>query len=270
MKYGQNFRFGFFDIHPSDRVKAIKESGFSSLMQWWGDDFKKTDGDKIDITKYAKEYGLEYSALHAPSKNSSYIWKDCEIGEQKINEYMKVLEACGNIECPVMVMHLTHKLEFYEKNEIGVDRIQKLVDRGSELGVCVAIENTRRLDYNKYLFDAIDSKFLGACYDSGHNNCYTPNEDALTMFQNKIVVTHLHDNYGRSDDGREDDQHNLMGDGTVDWISIRKKILKVPLETISLESYCRPHSKFYGLSMQDFLNISFEKITSLIEKGTLI
>ncbi len=270
MKYGQNFRFGFYDIHPKDRMKAIKDAGFSSVMQWWGDDFEDCDGDKWDIASYAKDCNLTYSALHAPSNNSSAIWLDTDIGEQKFFEYMSVLEACNKLEASIMVMHLTHRLEFLDKSDIGIERIQKLANRGEELGVFVALENTRKLDYNAYVFNSVNSNFLKACFDSGHNNCYTPYEDAFTMFQDKIVLTHFHDNYGPQKDGAVCDLHNLMGDGTVDWLSIREKILTLSLDTICLESYCRPNSKYYGLSMSAFLELSYAKITTFIEKGIVL
>ncbi len=270
MQYGQNFRCGFYDYTVKERVNAIKNAGFSSIMQWWGDDFEKQDGAKEEVVKQAKDCGLSYSALHSRSNLSSDIWKDDICGERKLEEYINVLEMCNKIECPNMVVHTTYKQDFPKMQDVGLDRFFRLVKRATELGVVVAIENTRKLEYNKFLFQNINSKNLGLCYDSGHNNCYTKDEHPLELFHDKVVVTHLHDNFGGSYKVNNVDMHNLMGDGNVDFLNIRQSLLDLNLDTICLESYCNPHSKYYGLTMQEFLNLSYKKISTFMEKGELI
>lgn len=269
MNYGQNFRFGFFEIEAEKRMRAIKESGFNRIMMWWGDDFKNTDGDKFELVKLAFKYDLKFSALHASAINSSHIWINDNRRDIKINEYIKVLEQCNQIECPSMVIHLTHKHILYPASEIGLASIEKLLKAAEKQGVNLAIENTRFLDYNDYIYKNLSSPRLKCCFDTGHNHCYTPNNDVFEKYHDKIVVTHLHDNYGTNEIDELSDRHYLIGDGTINWLEIRKKLLTLNLDTINLESYCRPMSKYYGMSLEEYLKLSYLTVTNLMEKAII-
>lgn len=270
MNYGQNFRFGFYYAEPYKRMQAIKDAGFTHVMQWWGDAYEETDGDKYDICEYAKDCGLKYSALHAPSTRSSDIWINDEKRQSVVDMYINVVENCNRLHCPSMVMHLTKKFELYEPNEYGLDSISQILKVAEQQGVNVAIENTRFLMYNDYIFKNLKSDKLKACYDSGHNNCYTPDVDVIPKYADKIVVTHLHDNYGKNEIDQLSDQHNLIGSGTVDWIEVSKKLKKLNLDVINLESYYNYKNKVKPLGMVEYLNLSYKKIQSLMEKGILI
>jgi sugar phosphate isomerase/epimerase len=84
--------------------------------------------------------------------------------------------------------------------------------------VNVAFENLRRLGYLKYILSHVDSPRAGFCYDSGHHNCRTPNEDLLSQYGSRLMALHLHDNDG------SDDQHRLPFDGTTDWSATMRRI----------------------------------------------
>ena len=72
----------------------------------------------------------------------------------------------------------------------------RALEEAQAQGVNIALENTRFLRYNQYLYQRLNSPRLKFCFDSGHANCYTPQEDPLALFGDKLCTMHLHDNYG--------------------------------------------------------------------------
>jgi sugar phosphate isomerase/epimerase len=74
----------------------------------------------------------------------------------------------------------------------------------------IALENLRKPEYLDFLFDNIKSDKLKFCYDSGHNNCFTPEIDCLGKYGDKLIALHLHDNDGTCD------QHLLPFNGTME------------------------------------------------------
>ena len=57
MKKGIYSWFGY-PLPFIERIKLIKETGFESVMLWWGDDREALDGRKFDQPAIIKEFGL--------------------------------------------------------------------------------------------------------------------------------------------------------------------------------------------------------------------
>ena len=65
----------------------------------------------------------------------------------------------------------------------------------------------------KSAFAPLPRRALGFCYDSGHENAFTPTEDYLSQYGDILVAMHLHDNNGQSDGHLPP----LHPSGTVNW-----------------------------------------------------
>lgn len=141
---------------------------------------------------------------------------------------------------------------------LGLDRIKYLVELAEQKKVNIALENLRRPDYLQFVFENIQSDRLGFCYDSGHENCFTKGTDLLSLYGNKLMALHLHDNDGT------DDQHRIPGEGTINWDSIVRKIKSTTYRgSVSLE-VTNEFSKLYSeFSAQEFLKVANEKIKML-------
>ena len=267
MLLGQNFRFGFYSCPPEERMKAIKRAGFDSVMFWWGSEFDRTDAPKEVRFKLAKKEGLEVSTVHFPSTNAHWLWFPGDAGRVYAGQIVEAVEDCARYGIRNLVMHTTRQLTTQEPGPCGLENFKCVLDAAQREGVVIALENTRFLRYNQYIYDNFSSKYLGFCFDTGHANCYTPDEDPLEQFSEYLVTTHIHDNYGKngSPDGKiapsgRLDLHNLMGDGNIDFDAIFKRLKKLNVLEFNLESYCFEHSKYWGLSMDEFLKISFMKL----------
>ena len=115
-------------------------------------------------------------------------------------------------------MHLTSKSEAPAPNEIGIKRLQKIIDYAEEIGVRVAFENTKIKGYQEYVLNHITSDYVGICLDSGHLHAHFNDEFDFDLFINKIFCVHLHDNLG------EKDQHLIPFEGTIDWEWLTSKL----------------------------------------------
>jgi len=274
MELGQNYRCGFYDIPPAQRMEAIKRAGFDSTMLWWGEEYSKTDGTKEELYALAKKNGLNIHTVHFPSTYAHYLWLGGDEGSSYMKQLLQAIRDCGRLEIPNMVLHMTRKLITVPPNETGLEHMQTACKEAETQGIRIAVENTRFLKYNTYVYNNIDSPALKFCFDTGHANCYTHDEDPLGMFGSRLVTTHIHDNYGPAGhpDGLvapsgDKDLHNLIGDGNIDFQKLFERMQAQGNTVWNLESYCFKHSKYYGLTIDDYLSLSYKKLTSLIDSS---
>ncbi|MBQ0125887.1 MAG: sugar phosphate isomerase/epimerase [Clostridiales bacterium] len=260
--YGQNFRFGFYDIPAAERMSAIKRAGFDAVMFWWGDDFEETDTSRYSLFDLSQKAGLICNTVHFPSTHADYLWYDDERGTSIEEQFYGAVSDCRERQISNIVLHLTRKLITPPPNECGVVRFARMLDFAEKAGVKIAVENTRFLDYFRYLLKRTHSEAFGFCYDAGHNNCYTPNEDPLSEFGNLLCTTHIHDNSGLSD------EHHPMGEGNVDFDKVFSHLASLGATELNLESYCNKTSALYGkITMDDYLSQTFAKLKACAEKN---
>lgn len=259
MTLGQNFRFGYWQSPPLERMKAIRRAGFDDVMLWWGQEYAKQDGEPEQLWRMAREQGLAVRTAHFPSTNAHWLWLEGEPGQLYQAALIQALRDCGELKIEHLVVHTTRQLITPPPNALGVERMGRALEEAQAQGVNIALENTRFLRYNQYLYQRLNSPRLKFCFDSGHANCYTPQEDPLALFGDKLCTMHLHDNYGP----RAGDQHYPMGEGTVDFDALFRRLARMNPESYNLESYLSP--RFAGLSMQDYLNRCYRGLTARIQ-----
>ena len=268
VKKGQNFRCGFYDVPPEQRLDAIKSAGFDETMFWWGTEYEQTDGSRFQLFDYATRIGLGVNTCHFPSTNAHHLWFGGEQGSALVKQFTQACKECGERGIKNLVMHLTYRLVTPEPNEHGIVNFAKMLDAAEKYGVVIAIENTRFLAYNDLILQRFTSKNIGFCFDSGHANCYTPSEQPLEKYGNMLVTTHIHDNVGPV--GDKPDQHHLMGEGIVDFDKVFARLKHFGVERINLESYCNETSKYYGkLTCEEYLQLSYDTLTRQMQKSGL-
>jgi sugar phosphate isomerase/epimerase len=99
---------------------------------------------------------------------------------------------------------------------LGLRAICELVARAEQLGIIVAVENTRSPLHSDFVLSGIASPHLGLCYDSSHDFISGHSPCALLKkWGNRLVTTHLSDNEGTTDD------HYIPGDGRIDWKAVQ-------------------------------------------------
>ncbi len=265
-KKGQNFRCGFYDISPEKRLSAIKNAGFDETMFWWGDEYEDTDGSRYKLFDTAVKLGLEVNTCHFPSTHADYLWYNDVRADSYVKQFDAACKDCGERGIKNLVLHLTRRLITPEPNEYGVANFAKMLESAEKHGVVIAIENTRFLRYNDFILQRFKSGSIGFCYDTGHNNAYTPNESPLDKYGGMLVTTHIHDNVGAV--GCEPDQHHLMGEGNVDFDKVFAKLKRFNAKHYNLESYCNETSEYYGkLTLDNYLQLSYGKLDAQLKKS---
>lgn len=257
IKTGIYFWFGY-QIDNKERFKLIKEAGFDYVFLWWGDEFIDSDGDKILLPRMARAVGLEVENIHAPFKNTNFIWEENINAEDIVKRYAQCILDCSHHNIPTVVIHLTNGNSPPPPTLLGLDRIKYLIELAEQYGVNIAFENLKKPEYLRFVFSNIQSKRLGFCYDSGHENCYSKEMDLLGMYGDKLMALHLHDNDGT------DDQHRISGEGTIRWDSVVRKIKITRYSgAISLEVTNEFSKQYSGISAYQFLMEANKKVNNI-------
>lgn len=210
--------FGY-PIPTRERASMIREAGFDSVMIWWGDEYLPYTGEpKETLPDLFRASGLEVENVHMPYAGANHLWRDDLAGEAIFERCASCIEGCRTWNIPTAVMHPTSGDAPPPLSETGFERIRRLAEKAEECGVNLALENVRRPDYMEAVFSRVDSDRLKFCYDSGHENCFTPDLDVLETFGRRLVTMHLHDNNGKLD------QHLLPFDGTISWERVMKRL----------------------------------------------
>lgn len=199
------------EVSPLQTIAAIKQAGFSNVfLQWYNKDWACSQQQQFD---YAKEQGLNVTFIHLGYSQINHIWLDDEIGGSLVAQYKNDFAVCQSLGVNLVIMHLTKTPTAPEPSELGIQRLRTLADYAAKKGITIAFENTRHLQHFTYVLESVKSDNVGVCFDVGHSHvCFKQGFD-FDLYHNRILVVHLHDNDGLSD------QHLLPFDGTVDWSS---------------------------------------------------
>jgi len=251
--------FGYEHITEQNRYKMIRQAGFGGVaLLWWNEN---GESGCRKIAELARKADLFIENIHTPFMGVNNIWLDNIEGETYFKNYLKYVGDCAELEIPAMVIHPS---EGYNPptGALGLERMKRIVEAAERKNVNIAFENLQNNENLKLILSEIKSPNAGFCYDSGHQNCRTPNEDLLSEYGSRLMVLHLHDNVGFVTGANEEDQHILPFDGTIDWIKTMKKIAKtgysgaIGFETINL-------GKYNELSAEEFLCFAVERAKKL-------
>lgn len=240
--------FGY-PIDMKERFRLIKKAGFDGVLLWWSDENIDTDGIKERQPELALKNGLLIENVHLPFKEINDLWLDNINGDEYEKLIINNIRQCENFQIPTVVIHLTEGNNPPPVSEIGLNRIKKMVD---------IAENLRKSEHMDCAFQEISSSKLGLCYDSGHNNCFTPKRDFLKQYGDRLFALHLHDNDGI------DDLHMIPFDGNIEWYKIKSQIEDICYKGhISLEVVKRKQDKYENLSAEEFLRKAFISATKI-------
>lgn len=211
-----------FTKKSSEMVRLVSEIGFGAVSPSMPLDGK--DFDIAGIARAARESGVLLSALHAPFLCSAALWQDLgEKGELGEKELLSGIGLCEKYEIPVLVMHAWIGFEpSLGPSALGFERMDRVMKRAEQSGVCLAVENTEGEEYLEALLSRYEkSENFGFCYDSGHAHCYNGDRDLLSQYGDRLLFTHLNDNLGVSNPDAgispRDDLHLLPFDGNLNW-----------------------------------------------------
>lgn len=250
---------------PEEMASCLKKVGFDGAFLLWD--------EKEKIYRAARaldKAGLFMPSLHAPFVTMHTIWKENDpAGDDTIAVLKQCVDCCVDFEIPVLVCHAFIGFLDRTPTETGLSRLAPLMEYGIQKKVKIAFENTEGEEYLAAIMNRFaDCESLGFCWDTGHELCYNRAKDMMALYGDKLVSTHLNDNFGVT--GEEitwlDDSHVLPFDGVADWNGIADRLLKVgftnPL-TFELTRQNKPerhtHDGYAKWSVEEFFENAHER-----------
>lgn len=250
------FHHGWRKYEERDRLTAMREfaaNGAQHLV--FGDMlFKMLVGDctlAAVLHRQLDEAGVDFVDAHAPFRNFGDLSIPDErdrrqmLARQKLN--LLFANEFGVGTCTFHVCGESHPgRTLTEHREALYRALDELLPLAEELDIVIALENgLLPLNTADELIGCVrkyDSPYLGVCLDVGHANVkerwpegkeipgmwervgvpFRREERIAEKLQPYIVNCHLHDNYGERDD------HDLPGNGNIDWKRIVPLLLTSP------------------------------------------
>lgn len=226
-----------------DVLKLLRAVGFDAVSPLWQRDICLND-----IVSTAAYCGLTLQSLHGPFRGLPNMWTPDRASSAPIlQDLLCAVDDCAAYGIPVLVVHSWGGISYtFQEASLYFDNFDQLVEHAHKKGILIAFENLEGPEFLAALMARYkDSQTVGLCWDSGHELCYTPSWDFLKDYGNRLLMTHLNDNFGiTSPDGQlqgTDDLHLLAYDGIADWANNIARLKQArPQEILNFELKIRP------------------------------
>lgn len=258
------------EIDPIDQLETIKNAGFDACFY---DKLKRADSAlSYAFAEKAAKLGLVFQSIHAPFYGMDDIWhdEDGELAEIMEGELIASIDDCAETGVPIVIMHAIIGMDNFTPTELGIRRLEKIIDRAVKKNVKIAFENTEGEMYLEKIFDHYGKvENVGFCIDTGHEMCYNSGRDLIGKYGEYLIATHLNDNMGITNPPEitfMDDAHLLPFDGIADWNGIAQRLRKCSYDgilTFELNAKGRnetsPNRIYDSLSFEEYVNEAYAR-----------
>ena len=242
-----------------ENLKCIKENGFQSFFsseKEYGVDYV------VELKNEAVKQGLDYEFIHGPFEGINEIWTSEHV-PQIFHNFKTAIDAASNAEIKTVVAHVSSGANPPQITQLGLSRFDEWVEYAEKKGVIIAFENLRKLGNFAYLMDRYENNpYVKYCYDCGHEHCYTVRVPFLSIYGDRLICTHLHDNFGPNKLTKDGgDTHLLPFDGNINFHKVMREMRETRYQgSLMLEVSNRlyPH-----LSSEEFLKKAYEQLTTI-------
>ncbi len=256
------------------QLEIVHNAGFDAFAY---DREKQDNSDMTELlAEKAAKLGIGFEYIHAPFYGMDDIWHaDDELADIMIKDIFATVDDCENFNVPYAVVHAIIGMDNCTPTELGIKRLQRVIDYAVKKDVTLAFENTEGEMYLEAIFERYgEIANVKFCFDSGHEMCYNYSRDMLAKYGKYLAVTHLNDNVGMT--GNEltflDDAHLLPFDGIADWQGIAKRLCACGYDgTLSFETIAkgRPdrteNVRYHSLTDEEYINFAYEKAAKFRE-----
>ena len=231
-----------YDLPWEQVIGCLHDAGFGAVSPVWSPELPLEL-----LSTSVQAHNMVIQSLHAPHGGLAYLWDSKVPGsaqaEQRIIGY---IDACARFQIPLAVMHGWQGLDYtFPAEPLDFSVFDRIVAHAEKKQVAIAFENLEGPEFLAALLDRYSGTHVGFCWDSGHERCYTPGWDFLHHYGDRLIMTHLNDNFGVTDpSGRlqgTDDLHLLLFDGNTDWNHTVQRLKQArPQEILNFEFKIRP------------------------------
>ncbi len=254
-KLGVNFSKQF-DMDCNTIFEMLSKIGFDAVFTGYSGE-KKIE----EFANAAIKNNLFYESIHAPFDGINSMWFDGDEGDVMLGRLVDCVTTCGKYEVPIAVVHLSSGENAPLINEIGYNRYSRLIEAAVKHNVVLAFENQRKLANLAFIFEAFDNiENVRFCWDMGHEFCFANGRRYMPLFGNKLVYTHIHDNFMEYNG----DLHMIPFDGKIDFKSNMKLLKEYNYSgTLTLELIPQKSGLYVGYDVETFYRRAYNAVKKL-------
>lgn len=158
------------DVEWLDQLPVIRNAGFDGVFMDW-----ERDIDLHPVINKARELGLYIQSLHAPFYGMDDIFHDDEgtLADKMINDLIGTIDSCAEFGIDLAIFHAVIGMDNHSPNELGLKRLEKVIDHAGEKNVCIAFENTEGEEYLKAILDRYGDREHSASVSIQVTQCAT-------------------------------------------------------------------------------------------------
>ena len=264
-----------FDIPLEDEFKMLKEAGFTCYDV--GNLY-----DAHEVVELGEKVGLKIASLHGPFMPKGLycndVWKSGTNGDTMVKLYKKAIDTAADCDIPNVVIHFLANYAAPDISDLGLARMDDVVEYAISKGVTIAFENLVRIGALAYAADRYEKiPNVRFCYDFGHAHCYpgyqnAPSLQVLDIMTDRVVTTHLHDNNGYEGTvtvkpSKDPDYHMMPFDGNCDYQRAMDKLDEYGYRgalVLEITSWCRQ-----DLSAEEFIKTAYERVKRVADLSSL-
>ncbi|MBR6787804.1 MAG: TIM barrel protein [Clostridia bacterium] len=193
----------------SEILHLIKKTGFDFIAA--SSPAQLEDNAPNGFMQTAKRLNLPIDNVHLSGPRTSTIWYPGSEGDQIVERYCREIDISLNAGVRQGVVHVTWGLETPPLNDLGVERLKRIIAHAEKTGFVIGFENSVSLPHYEAVFDHIQSEAVRFTFDSGHWNEFCRETDIYRRYNELMTITHLNDNDGVHD------MHVIPFDGCCDF-----------------------------------------------------
>lgn len=247
-------------------VQKMAEVGFTTSFTGMYEMEKQ-----LKIANLFAKHAIQYETIHAPSPRINDMWLPGEEGESKLRELCACADHAHAAGAGSIIIHLSSGEAAPPVTDIGRERFTRLIEHADKLGVNVAFENQRKVSNIAWAFETFgkDSN-VGFCWDCGHEAVFAHGRQYMPLFGDRLICTHIHDNYGVF----QQDKHLLPFDGNYDFHVFARQINEYGYKgSLMLEIDYKKSPELYGsLTYPEYVERASEaakKLRALVDESGL-
>jgi sugar phosphate isomerase/epimerase len=248
-------------MHPTETLKLMQEVGFEAYFTG-----AYTRAAVAPIKKAGDALGLTLNSLHAPFGGINDLWMPGMGYRAVYKQILETIDAAAENGIPAIVLHVSSGWNAPEITDLGLSRYDALVEYAEDRGVQIAFENLRMLGNLACLTDRYKKvPHVMYCLDIGHQHCYTPTINWMDIFRDRLLLTHIHDNFGIQREYQEDtDTHYLPFDGDVDYAQMMRDLDKYGYTgNLTLEIFNTTRPEYSEMTPEAFLKTAYERLVRI-------
>ena len=220
-------------ISLADRLRAMQEAGFEVICAGSSKGFCPDPPPETLTLPLAEKYGFAIENVHLDSRGSHSLWADGPQGDEVCERYLDEIARCAGYGVLCGVAHVTWGIDPPPPvSDAGLDRFRRIAECAVKHDFRVAFENSISAQHLRAVLDGIRCDHVGYCFDSGHRNCFCPEEDLIADYGDRLFAMHMQDNDGMRD------LHMIPLDGCAPFAEIRDQLTGTQLyrHSVTLEA----------------------------------